>query len=453
MTRIAAHLFPVEIALLGLVEMALSFVLICAVLAAPQAIDVPALTSLALSQDCVTLAATFALVMAGTAITIGLYRPEVCLDPRRLLASAGVTAMIAFPAVLLIGGWHNGALTWQEVGWLARVLVVWFVALLLTRALFTLIAARRGLSRRILVLGPRDRSARLCDLVRQRCHGLILPEPAVWNGAPPTYQQLRTQGIWGLVVVSDRDDTSEDRTMPAGQPDGVRIFDEPTFFERHLGQIDLGAMAAHSPADAPGWASAPGLHQPLKRALDIAVALGLLILTLPVMAITALLIKLDSRGPVFYAQQRTGLRGEPFLLFKFRSMVADAEAGGTPLWARHRDSRITRIGSFIRSTRIDELPQLLNVLGGSMSMVGPRPERPLFVDQLQRAIPFYAQRLAVKPGLTGWAQVNFPYGASVEDARQKLAYDLYYVKNRSLALDLVILLRTVRVVLLREGAR
>jgi lipopolysaccharide/colanic/teichoic acid biosynthesis glycosyltransferase len=179
----------------------------------------------------------------------------------------------------------------------------------------------------------------------------------------------------------------------------------------------------------------------------------MLALALPLMLLAALAIKADSRGPVFYRQQRTGQFDEPFTLFKFRSMTADAEACGTPRWAQQKDPRTTRIGRFMRATRIDELPQLANVIRGEMSLVGPRPERPHFVEQLERAIPFYRQRAFVKPGLTGWAQVNFPYGASVEDAREKLSYDLFYVKNRSIALDLIILVSTIRVVLFQEGAR
>jgi exopolysaccharide biosynthesis polyprenyl glycosylphosphotransferase len=191
----------------------------------------------------------------------------------------------------------------------------------------------------------------------------------------------------------------------------------------------------------------------IKRGFDIAVSLALLLLTLPLMMLTALLIRIDSPGSVLYRQRRVGLHGEQFTLLKFRSMTVDAEQGGDPRWATQQDPRITRVGSFIRSMRIDELPQLLNVLRGEMSMIGPRPERPHFVNQLARIIPFYRERSYVKPGITGWAQVNYPYGASVEDARQKLAYDLYYVKNRSLLLDLLILLATVRVILFREGAR
>jgi exopolysaccharide biosynthesis polyprenyl glycosylphosphotransferase len=191
----------------------------------------------------------------------------------------------------------------------------------------------------------------------------------------------------------------------------------------------------------------------VKRIFDIAVGVLLTALTLPLMLATAVAIKLDTPGPVFYRQERTGLHGETFTLFKFRSMANDAEVAGKPQWAQKRDPRITRVGAFIRASRIDELPQLFNVLRGEMSMIGPRPERPIFVDELAKVIPFYNHRGYVKPGLTGWAQVNYPYGASVEDAREKLAYDLYYVKNRGVLLDMIILLSTVRVILFREGAR
>jgi lipopolysaccharide/colanic/teichoic acid biosynthesis glycosyltransferase len=170
------------------------------------------------------------------------------------------------------------------------------------------------------------------------------------------------------------------------------------------------------------------------------------------MAIVALAIKCESRGPIFYRQERVGLRGARFMVIKFRSMAENAEVDG-PVWAAERDARITTVGSVIRRFRIDELPQLFNVLKGEMSMVGPRPERPYFVEQLSELIPGFDKRHEVKPGITGWAQINYPYGASVEDARNKLAYDLYYAKNRSLRLDLSILLATVRVVVFQEGAR
>jgi exopolysaccharide biosynthesis polyprenyl glycosylphosphotransferase len=207
------------------------------------------------------------------------------------------------------------------------------------------------------------------------------------------------------------------------------------------------------------WMDAPGAgHEGIgaalgRRVFDIVISAGLLLFTLPVLILTAIAIRLETRGPVFYRQERVGRDGQVFTLFKFRSMTVDAEANGGAVWAVPQDPRVTRVGRFIRLTRIDEIPQVLNVLRGDMAFIGPRPERPVFVAQLERAIPHYADRAAVKPGITGWAQVRYRYGASVEDARMKLGYDLYYIRHRSLALDLRILAGTVRVVLLQEGAR
>jgi exopolysaccharide biosynthesis polyprenyl glycosylphosphotransferase len=199
--------------------------------------------------------------------------------------------------------------------------------------------------------------------------------------------------------------------------------------------------------------SKPRFDDRVKRTSDLVIAFALILLTLPVMIIAALAIKYDSAGPVLYRQQRVGHRGQRFMLLKFRSMVEDAERDGRPVWAAHGDPRVTRVGRFIRLVRIDELPQLLNVLWGDMSMVGPRPERPYFVDQLSKSIPRFVERHMVKPGITGWAQVNYPYGASIEDARNKLVYDLDYIEKRCVRLDFRILFSTIRVVLLQQGAR
>jgi exopolysaccharide biosynthesis polyprenyl glycosylphosphotransferase len=191
----------------------------------------------------------------------------------------------------------------------------------------------------------------------------------------------------------------------------------------------------------------------IKRAFDLVVSATLLVLAAPVMLLAAIAVMLESPGPVVYRQQRVGRAGATFDVLKFRSMRADAEGDGKPRWAAANDTRVTRVGRLLRRSRIDELPQLFNVLKGEMSFVGPRPERLYFVAQLGEAIPFYALRLGVKLGITGWAQVRHAYTASVEDTARKLEYDLYYVKNHSLLLDLVILLETVRVVLFGEGAR
>ena len=231
---------------------------------------------------------------------------------------------------------------------------------------------------------------------------------------------------------------------------GVRVLDLASHFEQSLGQIRLDSLRAGWLIFGDGFRQG-GFRTLLKRVFDIVCASILFLLALPVMLITAILIVLESGFPIFYRQERVGLNGRLFNVLKFRSMRVDAE-NGTPIWATGNDPRTTRIGKIIRKTRIDELPQLLSVLKGDMSLVGPRPERPYFVDQLTREIPFYAVRHSVKPGVTGWAQVRYHYGASIEDSAEKLQFDLYYVKNNTLFLDMVVLFETVGVVLTGKGA-
>jgi sugar transferase (PEP-CTERM system associated) len=233
---------------------------------------------------------------------------------------------------------------------------------------------------------------------------------------------------------------------------GLEILDLPTFFEQQTGILPLESINASWMIFSEGF-SQGSARDAVKRVFDLLVSGSFLLLLSPLMILIAILIKLESRGPVFYTQERVGQFGVPFTIYKFRSMRTDAEKDGTPVWARKNDDRTTRIGRFIRRTRIDELPQTLNVFLGHMSFVGPRPERPYFVNELAEQIPYYHARHSVKPGITGWAQVKFPYGASVEDAMHKLQYDLYYVKNHSLFLDLMILLQTAQVVVLGKGVR
>lgn len=232
---------------------------------------------------------------------------------------------------------------------------------------------------------------------------------------------------------------------------GTKVIDVATHFEQSSGQIRLDALYA-------GWLIFSGgfnqgiVRTSVKWLLDMLASLVLLILAAPVMIVTAALIYLESGGPIFYRQERVGRNGNVFNVIKFRSMRNDAEKDGTPRWASAGDSRVTRVGKVIRKMRIDELPQLFCVLKGDMSLVGPRPERPYFVERLTLEIPYYAVRHSIKPGLTGWAQVRYHYGASIEETSQKLQYDLYYVKNHSWFLDLVILFETVGVVLTGKGA-
>ncbi len=232
---------------------------------------------------------------------------------------------------------------------------------------------------------------------------------------------------------------------------GVKVVDVATHFEKKLGQISRDSVSVG------GLIFGEGFEQGrvrifVKRSFDIVFSLLLILLAMPVMLLTCLLIWLESGRPFFYFQERVGLNGKPFNVIKFRSMGTDAEKDGTPVWAQAKDKRVTRLGRVIRKLRIDELPQLLCVLAGSMSLVGPRPERPFFVKKLINELAFYEVRQSVKPGVTGWAQVRYHYGASVEDAAEKLQYDLFYVKNNSLFLDLLVLFETVGVVVTGKGA-
>ncbi len=233
---------------------------------------------------------------------------------------------------------------------------------------------------------------------------------------------------------------------------GTPVHNLTTFYERLKGEVPLESMKASWLIYGTGFTQGQ-IRAWAKRLFDIFSAGILLLFLWPIMLLAALFIKIEDRGPVFFQQERVGLFGKPFFCLKFRSMRTDAEKDGVARWATTNDNRITRVGGFIRKTRIDELPQLINVLRGEMSMVGPRPERPTFVDMLEKDIPFYAIRHSVKPGVTGWAQVRYAYGASIEDAKRKLQFDLYYVKNNSVFLDFFILFETVRVVIFGEGAR
>lgn len=233
---------------------------------------------------------------------------------------------------------------------------------------------------------------------------------------------------------------------------GIKVLDLSSYFERVIGQVRLDSLRASWLIFGEGFRQG-FVRAFIKRSFDILASLVLLVLAAPVMIVAALMIVFESGFPFLYFQERVGQGGRVFRVIKFRSMHADAERDGKPRWASSNDDRVTSVGRIIRKLRIDELPQLFNVLNGDMSLVGPRPERPFFVDQLSEKIPFYGARHSVKPGVTGWAQVRYSYGASIEDSVQKLQYDLYYVKNHSLFLDLLVFIETVEVVLTGRGAQ
>ena len=231
---------------------------------------------------------------------------------------------------------------------------------------------------------------------------------------------------------------------------GISVRSYESAFELVSGKVPVNALRAEDLLVGAGYDNQPGFEF-AKRLLDISISLVGIALTMPIQLMAILCVRLDSKGPALFLQDRVGRDGQNFTLYKFRSMHADAEEESGPVWASEEDPRVTRVGKFIRKTRIDELPQFYNVLVGDMSLVGPRPEREHFVDQLAVDIPWFHQRHLVKPGVTGWAQINYPYGNTPEDARQKLQFDLFYIKYSSLLFDVSILLNTAKIVVLRRG--
>ena len=265
---------------------------------------------------------------------------------------------------------------------------------------------------------------------------------------PAIVRRLRADSV--AVALADSRGTLPVRELLAIRLAGVVIEESQALFERVTGKIPIGAMRPSYLIFNKGFSTDPAADLG-KRLLDIVLALTVFSFTWPLMILTAIAVRMDSPGPVLFRQERCGHHGNPFTLLKFRSMTANAEAESGPVWASAGDPRITRVGSFIRKTRLDELPQVFNVLLGDMSMVGPRPERPHFVESLAREIPYFHQRHVVKPGLTGWAQINYPYGNTVEDSNHKLQFDLFYIKHQSFLFDLSILFSTIKTVVLRRG--
>lgn len=253
-----------------------------------------------------------------------------------------------------------------------------------------------------------------------------------------------------VVALSDRRGSLPTGDLLTCRLDGLTVSEGEAFFEAITGKIPAEAMRPSYLIFNTGFIQHP-LTETMKRIVDIAASLAGLFFLWPAMLATAIAVRLDSPGPVLFKQERTGRSGRPFTLMKFRSMRVDAEKNTGPVWAQENDPRITRVGNFIRKTRLDELPQLINILGGSMSLVGPRPERPTFVADLSEKIPYFEQRHIVKPGMTGWAQINYPYGNTQEDALQKLQYDLFYIKYHSTLFDLSIIFNTIKTVILRKG--
>lgn len=344
-----------------------------------------------------------------------------------------------------------------------------FFLLGIARLLFFATVGKETFKRKVLVLGAGFRARQIHEDLRTPFNrkGFILTgfvplpdEPVEISeeyllNIPTTLQQyiLKHPVNEIVVAVDDRRKGLPMEDLLECKMEGVRIVDGASFYERESRKVALEMVTRGWLVFSDGF-TVSSVYGFGKRSLDILAASALLLAGLPLMLLTALAIKIEDgfNAPIFYSQERVGLSGRVFKVHKFRSMKTDAEKNGA-VWASKNDTRVTRVGEFIRKVRIDELPQIFNVLNGTMAFVGPRPERPVFVEQLSEKIPFYSERHRVKPGLTGWAQLCFAYADNEEDTREKLRYDLYYIKNQSLLLDLLIIIQTVEVVLFKKGSR
>lgn len=410
----------------------------------------------------------FALVIAAGMAALGLYQAHLRETWFGLLARQAVG--FVFGGIALIVIYYVFPLAYIGRSVFGIALVFGFVVIAAFRVVFTRLVDTEALKRRVLVLGAGRRAALILQRMRRRSdrrgfsivgfvrmgeEAVVVPEDRLLVLDGPLRVWAQRLEIDEIVVGPDdrRDGLPMEALLDCKQA-GVAITDLATFFERESGKVKLSLIEPSWLVFSDGFDSSP-LRLAVKRVFDVVTALIVLALTWPLMLLVALAIRLESgKGqPILYRQERVGERGEVFALAKFRSMRTDAERDGVARWATKNDDRVTRVGRIIRKTRLDELPQLVNVLRGEMSLVGPRPERPQFVQELAEKIRYYNLRHSVKPGLAGWAQLRYPYGASEEDATEKLKYDLFYVKNHNLLFDLMILIQTVEVVLFGRGAR
>jgi sugar transferase (PEP-CTERM system associated) len=460
MVFLANHRIPAAVLLQVVFEGALfSFALVVAANLNGSSLVEPGVTLLA--------ALLFGTLMVFINVGLGFYRQDPSVDAVRFIARKTLALIIGLPVAYIAFFLVPQSNLFQNA--LAGGLLLTIGGLVVVR-IFVFSGIRADLlSHRILVVGTgRDALAVETALNKSNANGVSVVAFYPLNRSENTLVasdriissekslvdtalKLRVNEV----VVAAREQRGGAlplRQLVDCRLQGIRVTCLPSFFERFRGEIPIDSLKAgwliYSDGFRQGWG-----RSFIKRAFDLIASCLLLVVAAPIMLATVIAILIESGGPIIYRQERVGFGGKTFWLLKFRSMAADAERDGVPKWASSVDSRVTWVGQFIRHTHIDELPQIFNVLAGNMSFVGPRPERSFFVQQLTDQIPFYCARLSVKPGITGWAQVRFSYGASVEDATRKLQFDLFYVKNHTLLLDLVILLETVRVVLSGEGAR
>ncbi|MET0249027.1 MAG: TIGR03013 family XrtA/PEP-CTERM system glycosyltransferase [Sphingobium sp.] len=462
MIRLFKHYIPHAVLLLGMLDFLL---LICAaeagwLLRAHQiGMDVEPITTR------VWPLITFALAILTGMIAVGVYATEALQSVRFALARLMVAISLG---VIFLSVMHfiMPAMTlWRSNSLYAMGLAL--ALLMLVRLLLGSMLGGEAFKRRLVVLGAGQRANRIRELEQKRGAGFIIVGYIAMNdGEQVIAEAIKRDAIFNLsdfvvrlnasevvLALEERRNALPLQDLLRIKTTGVHVNEISTFLERETGRVDLASVNPSWLIFSDGFSAGRRLSSVSKRMFDIFASALLLALTGPVILLAALLVKLDSKGPAFYRQQRVGLFGQEFWIVKLRTMRQDAEVSGQAVWAEKDDPRVTRLGHWLRKLRIDELPQTWTVLKGEMSFVGPRPERRQFVEDLEQHLRYYAERHMVKPGITGWAQINYPYGASVEDARHKLEYDLYYAKNYTPFLDLLILIQTVRVILWTDGAR
>ncbi len=462
MIRLFRHYVPVSLVVLAFSEFLIFF------LAIYLAVEIRFQGTTEFVEPLFPKALLFAIVMLGAMTSMGLYWRSSQMDMVKVLHqmllgfALGTVAMLilfyAFPVVFI----GRGAF--------AIALAIAFFGMLISRLIHYYVADHEVLKKRLLVLGAGERASlleqelekgeaapgfKIVGFVRTpgqpvqvNANNVISPDPSLLS----TVKQQQAQEI--VVALDDRREYFPVREMLACKMNGIEITDVTSFLEQRTGKIRLDTIHPSTFIFADGYSHAVVASYG-KRIFDIGVSLMLLSVSWPIMAVTAaaILLECKGKGTIFYRQQRVGKDDKVFDVLKFRSMRMDAEKGGKAQWAAEDDDRVTRVGRVIRKYRIDELPQLINVLRGDMNFVGPRPERPQFVEELSAKIPYYGLRHKVKPGITGWAQICYPYGSSERDALEKLQYDLYYIKNYSLWFDFLIMAQTVYAVLSGRGGR
>ncbi len=425
-------------------------------------------TQLAFSQALHWRAPMVAALLILAMAALGLYQVHLRAGWLGRLSRQGVAFLLGGVALVVL--YYAAPSAYVGRGVLAIALTIGYLVVVLWRILFLAFVDADLFKRRVVMLGAGERVALVSRKMRRRTDqrgfkilGYVrvgtdpvrVPPASLLHPEEPLCEWATSLGVEEIVVgPDDRRGTLPVQALLECKQRGIAVTELAAFVEREAGTIKMDLTNPSWLVFSEGFNVSP-VRRGIKRAFDLAVASAVVVVAWPFMLLTALAIRLESgRGaPVLYRQERVGEYGKPFALIKFRSMGIDAERDGVARWATKNDSRITRVGRFIRKTRLDELPQLWNVLRGDMSIIGPRPERPQFVDDFNTRILYYSMRHCVKPGLTGWAQLRYPYGSSLQDAREKLKFDLFYVKNHNFVFDLAILVQTVEVVLFGRGAR